>query len=214
MKRTWYATVAAAALLAWAVVAFARTGGAPASKTGASAVSSVGAEGLCTDCHGGNAVNDAGSIAVVGAPALYRAGSTYRLTVHLASTHAFGANSVWGFQLTAVDQASGAGSGTFALVNTAETKLVTGSGSFSARRYVDQASGGVRGGAASPVEWQVDWTAPTGAASGVTFFASGLVSDGSGTGNSWVYHASAASVDTVTAAIPRTWGSIKAQYAR
>ena len=217
MNRRWYHLVAVAAIIAWAAVAYARTAGAPASKTDAPAVASAPAEGLCTDCHdnaNGGAVNDGGSITVLGVPPLFRAGTTYRLTVHLASTHTFGSNNVWGFQLTSADQATGGGTGTFTLVNATETKLVSGTGSFSTRKYVDQTSSGIKTGTASPVEWQVDWTAPGSAASGVAFYAAGLSSDGSGSGNSWVYTGSAASADTVTAVIPRTWGAVKRQYTK
>jgi hypothetical protein len=213
MSRRWYYLAGIAVVVAWAAVAYARTSGAPASKTDAPAIASAPAEGLCSDCHDG-AIGDGGSIAVLGVPPFFRAGTTYRLTVHLASTHTFGANTVWGFQLTSVDQATGGGGGTFALVNATETKLVSGTGSYSTRRYVDQTSSGVRTGTASPVEWQVDWTAPGSAVSGVSFHAAGLSSDGSGTGNSWIYTNSAVSVDTVTAALPVTWGAVKRWYSK
>ena len=213
MNHRWYYLVAVAVFFTWAAIAYARTIGAPASKTGAPQVASAPAEGLCTDCHTG-AIADGGSIAVLGVPLLFRAGTTYRLTVHLASTHTFGSSTVWGFQLTSADQATGGGAGTFALVNATETKLVSGSGSFSTRKYVDQTSSGVKTGVASPVEWQVDWTAPGSATSGVAFYVAGLSSDGSGTGNSWIYTGSAVSTDTVTAAIPTTWGAVKRQYSK
>jgi hypothetical protein len=217
MNRRWYYLAAVAVFLTWAAIAYARAAGAPASKTDAPAVGSVPAEGLCTDCHdnaNGGAVNDGGSITVLGVPALFRSGTTYRLTVHLASTHTFGSSNVWGFQLTSVDNATGAGTGTFTLANATETKLVSGTSSFSTRKYVDQTSSGIKTGAASPVEWQVDWTAPASASSGVAFYAAGLSSDGSGTGNSWVYTGTAASTDTVTAALPSTWGAVKRQYSK
>jgi hypothetical protein len=211
MDHRRYYLVAIAVVIAWAAVAYARTSGAPASKTGAPVVASAPAEGLCSDCHDG-LIDDGGSITVLGVPSLFRAGATYRLTVHLASTHTFAANTVWGFQLTSADRATGGGAGAFALVDATDTKLVNGSGSFSTRRYVDQTSSGVKTGVASPVEWQVDWTAPVSAASGVAFYAAGLSSDGSGTTNSWIYTGSAVSADTVTAAIPVTWGAVKKQY--
>jgi hypothetical protein len=217
MNHRGYYIAAIAVFVAWAAIAYARTTGSPASKTGAPGVVSAPAEGLCTDCHdnaSGSAINDGGAISVLGVPPLFRTGTTYRLTVHLASTHTFGANTVWGFQLTSVDNATGGGLGTFTLVNATTTKLVSGTGSFSTRRYVDHTSSGIKTGAASPVEWQVDWTAPSSVASGVTFYAAGLSSDGSGTGNSWVYTGAAVSADTTTAAIPITWGAVKSRYSR
>jgi hypothetical protein len=214
MKRNWYNLLAIVVIIAWAAIAYARTNGAPASKTGAPGVASAPAEGLCDDCHGGGGINDGGSITILGVPAYFRGGSTYRLTVHLATTHTFGSGTVWGFQLTSVDKSTGSGGGSFALVNASQTKIVAGSSSFSTRSYVDHTSGGVKTGSASPVEWQVDWTAPGSAASGVAFYTAGLSSDGSGTNNSWIYTGTIASTDTVTAAIPTTWGAVKRQYTK
>jgi cytochrome c553 len=213
MKRTWLAVAALAALAIWAAIALARANGAPASRTGAPAIGGVTAEGLCTGCHSGNAVNTNGSVTVLGVPPLFRAGATYRLTVHLASTQQNGnASRTWGFQVTAVDTANGQGAGTFALVNAAQTSLVSGSGSFSTREYVDQSSGGTKGGAASPADWLVDWTAPATGSTRVRFYVAGLAGDGSGTGGDWAYTGTVASTDTITAALPATWGQVKAQY--
>lgn len=212
MSRRWYYLVAMTAIAAWAAIAYAKTSGSTASRTGAPGVAGVPGESLCDDCHTASGMNNSGSITVLGVPPLFRAGATYRLTVRLASTHTFGSNTVWGFQLTSVDQATGGGAGIFTLVNATETKLVSGTSSYSTRRYVDQTSSGIKTGAASPVEWQVDWTAPGSASSGVAFHAAGLSSDGTGEGNSWIYTGTAASVDTMTDAIPITWGAVKRRY--
>jgi len=213
MKRIGYSVVLAALAL-WAAVAFARTSGAPASRTGAPAIGGVAAEPSCVACHGGNALNTGGSVSILGAPALFRAGRTYRLTVHLASTQtAASSTRNWGFQMTAVDTADGQGAGTFTVVNAAETKLVAGSGSYATRSYVDQIATGTKDGAVSPVEWQVDWTAPATSSTRVRFFAAGLAGDGDGgTSGDWVYTGTAATTDTVTAALPRTWGAVKSTY--
>jgi hypothetical protein len=213
MKRTWFAVAVLAVLAIWAAIALARANGAPASRTGAPVVGTAPAEGLCTGCHSGNAVNTNGSVTVLGVPPLFRAGTTYRLTVRLASTQQNGnASRTWGFQVTAVDTANGQGAGTFAVVNASQTSFVNGSGSFSTRQYVNQNSGGTKGGAASPADWQVDWTAPATGSTRVKFFVAGLAGDGSGMGGDWVYTGSVASTDTLTAALPATWGQVKAQY--
>ncbi len=216
MRRTWVHLLALAALAAWVAVALARSNGAPASRTGAPAIGTAPAEGLCTGCHGGNAVNSGGSVTILGVPLLYQRGTTYHLTVHLASTQTSGsAARVWGFQLTAVDSATGNGAGTFTIVNATQTGLVSGTSSFSTRRYVNQISGGQQVGANSPVEWQVDWTAPASGVTRVRFFAAGLAGDGDGgTGGDWVYTGSAASTDAVTPTIPTTWGDVKSLYGR
>jgi hypothetical protein len=214
MNRRWYYLVAVAALLGWAAIAYAKSSGSAASKTGAPGVGSAPAEGLCSDCHNGPIDDGSGSITVLGVPTLFRSARTYRLTVRLATTHTFGSSTVWGFQLTAVDNTTGNGAGTFTLVDAVGTKIVNGTSSFSTRRYVDQTSSGTKTGAASPVEWQVDWTSPSSAASGVTLHAAGLSSDGSGDANSWIYTGAAVSADTVTAAIPPSWGGVKGRYVK
>lgn len=213
MERSWFSVAVLAVLAIWAAIALARANGAPASRTGAPVVGTVAAEGLCTGCHTGNAVNTNGSVTVLGVPPLFRAGTTYRLTAHLVSTQQNGnVSRTWGFQVTAVDTATGLGAGTFALVNASETSLISGSGSFSTRQYVEQNSGGTKDGANSPVDWQVDWTAPATGSTRVRFFVAGLAGDGSGTGSDWVYTGSVASTGTLTAVLPATWGQVKVQY--
>jgi hypothetical protein len=199
-----------------AAIAFARANGAPASRTGAPATGGLAAESSCLNCHSGNTLNSGGSVTVLGVPALFHGGHTYRLTVHLVSSQTTGSSTRnWGFQLTAVDTANGQGAGTFAVVSAAQTAIISGSSTFSTRRYVDQLSGGTQDGAGSPVEWQVDWTAPTAGATRVRFFVAGLAADGDGSeSGDWVYTGTAAATDTVTAAIPRTWGSVKSEYLR
>jgi len=215
MKRTWIHVAGVAALALWVAIAWARGNGAPASRTGAPATGGIAAETNCTGCHSGNALNSGGSISILGVPALFRGGRTYRLTVHLASTQTAAVTGrTWGFQMTAVDTATGQGVGTFAPVNAAETGLVAGSGSYVSRTYVNQLSGGIRSGTASPVEWLVDWTAPAAGVTRVRFYAAGLAGDGNSTNGDWVYTGSAATTDTTTAAIPVTWGQIKASYLR
>jgi hypothetical protein len=216
MKRTWHYIAVSTVVVLWAAVALARSNGSPASRSGAAATGGVAAEASCTSCHGDFAVNSGGSVSVLGVPAFFRAGSTYRLTVHLASTQTAALVSRdWGFQVTAVDSATGQGVGTFALVDAAQTKLVAGTGAYATRSYVDQASAGTKGDAVSPVEWLVDWTAPVTSPARVRFFVSGLAgdSDGSGAGD-WVYTGTAAATDTTTAALPRTWGSVKSTYVK
>ncbi len=214
MRRTWVYVVALGALGIWAAIALARSNGSPASRTGAPAVGTAPAEGLCTGCHSGNATNTNGSVTILGVPVLYQGGTTYHLTVHLASTQT-SANStrVWGFQLTAVDSTTGNGAGTFTITNATQTGLVSGTSSFSTRRYVNQISGGLQGGAVSPVEWHVDWTAPASGVTTVKFFAAGLACNGDGgTSGDWAYTGSASSTDVATPTIPASWGQIKSLY--
>jgi hypothetical protein len=214
MKRTWHYIAVPAVLVLWAAIGIARPNGSPASRTGAAAVGGVAAEASCSDCHADFAENSGGSVSLLGVPGLFRGGQKYRLTVHLASTQTAGFSArKWGFQMTAVDTATGLGAGTFSVVNAAETGIVNGSGALSTRRYVNQLSGGVKGSTASPADWLVDWTAPASGATRVRFFVAGLAGDGDGSeAGDWVYTASTVSTDTVTAAIPMTWGAVKASY--
>jgi hypothetical protein len=214
MKRIWHYIAVPAVLVLWAAIGIARPNGSPASRTGAAALGGVAAEASCVNCHGDFAANSGGSVSLLGVPGLFRGGKTYRLAVHLASTQtASSSTRNWGFQMTAVDTATGLGAGTFGVVNAAETGIINGSGSFSTRRYVNQLSGGVKGGTASPVEWLVDWTAPASGVTRVRFFVAGLAGDGDGSElGDWVYTGAAASTDTLTAAVPRTWGSVKSSY--
>ncbi len=203
-----------AALCVWAAIAFARANGAPASRTGAPTLGGLAAESNCSGCHGGNALNSGGSITILNAPAFFTPGQTYRLTVHLASTQNAG-TPAWGFQLTAVDSVTGLGTGTCAVVNAGQTSIISGTSTFASRRYVDQNSGGIRSGVASPVEWQVDWTAPVSGVSFVRFYAAGLAADGDGgTSGDWVYTGTARSADLSTPVLPTTWGEVKRTYRR
>jgi hypothetical protein len=214
MKRTWYSIAVPAVLLFWAAIGMAYPSGAPASRSRAAAIGSAAAEASCSACHASFAENSGGSVSLLGVPALFHGGQTYRLTVHLASTQTAGFGwRNWGFQMTAVDAATGLGAGTLSAVSPSETGIASGSGSFSTRRYVNQSSGGTKSGAASPVEWLVDWTAPASGATRIQFFVVGLAGNGSScVVGDWVYTGSATSTNNVTPVIPTTWGAVKASY--
>lgn len=200
------------ALVGGVAAAVADDGNPPRSRTGAPAIGSFPAEPNCTGCHGGNALNTSGSVTLLSPPTWYRPGSTYRLTLQLASGQTAGsAGRVWGFQLTALD-ASGGAAGAFANVPGQGTMTVVGTGSYAGRPYVEVNSEN-HASAASPVSWQVDWTAPANPAGAVTFRFVGLA--GNGTGSSagdWVYTGSYAIADTTTPTVATTWGEIKARY--
>lgn len=212
MKRFGLLLVALSCLTA--ALAVARSSGPAASRTGVPAIAGIAAEGTCLSCHSGNAVNSGGSVTLLGLPPYFTGGRTYRLTVHLASTQNAGTPQ-WGFEMTAVDTATGLGAGTFAVVNATDTQIASGAGSYATRRYPEQTSAGSKFGVVSPVEWQVDWTAPVAGASRVRFYVVGLAADGDGTtSGDWMYQANAASTDSLTDAVPTTWGTIKHLYVR
>lgn len=204
--------------LAWttllgAVVALAFNGDPPRSRTGAPQIYAVAAEGMCVNCHGDYAVNDGGSIRLVNPPASYTPGTTYTLTLELASTQTSGMPSRnWGLQLTAIKATDGTGAGTLADIVGQGTMIDSGTGSYSTRRYVEVGSND-KAGAASPVQWQFQWTAPNPGVGAVNFYFSGVAGDGGGGDTvDWTYKDSYAMLDTTTPVASVTWGKIKARY--
>ena len=190
-----------------ASIALAESGGPIPSNTGAPG------ETLCTDCHGDFALNSSGAVSLVNAPPYYKGGSTYTITVRVSSDQtAAMTNRAWGFELTAID-AGGAGAGTFTSVTGQGTKIVAGSGSLASRRYVEQDGAGIRTGMASPASWDFRWTAPPTGSGPLTFHLAGLAANGDGGESAdWVYHASVVMDDSSTAAVPTSWGAVKAAY--
>jgi len=195
-------------------VAIAYDGDPPASRTGAAAIGGKPAESSCVSCHNDFAVNDGGLVQVINAPTHYQPGTAYTLTVRLTSSQTSGdAGRVWGFQLTAVRATDGNGAGTLANVSGQGTMIAAGAGNFATRSYVEVGSNNKQG-AASPVEWQVLWTAPNPGVGQVLFFVSGVAAGGGGGSNGdWVYTASQAT-DDITPALSPSWGAVKSHYRR
>lgn len=195
-------------------VAIAYDGDPPASRTGAPAVGGKPAESSCLSCHNDFAINDGGSVQVINAPTHYQPGTAYTLTVRLTSSQTSGdAGRVWGFQLTAVRASDGNGTGTFANVAGQGTMIVAGAGNFATRSYVEVGSNSQQG-AASPVEWQVQWTAPNPGVGQVRFYACGVAAAGGGGSNGdWVYTGSH-TTDDITPTLSASWGAVKSNYRR
>lgn len=192
-----------------------------ASETGAPAFGGVIAEQNCRLCHSGNALNTGGSITITGLPVGgYKPDSVYRLTITLASTQtAANPGRNWGFQLTAARKDNGQGVGTFTVVSP-QTRIISGIGSFASRRYVEHTcspipSCGPREAEASPVSWEVDWTAPSLAqdANDVYFCAAGNAANGTGsTAFDWIYTRIDSLGEDTTPTAAESWGSLKARY--
>jgi len=207
MRRVTPSILAGVLLLAGAAIAFASSSNPPASRTGAPS------ESTCLSCHSGNTQNSGGSIQVLDAPMLYRAGRTYRVRVQIASTNTSGnSNRRWGFEITAINTNDGTGVGTFANVSGQGTSTTTGSGGLSSRTYVRQTD--ARQGQASPAEWSFDWTAPAAGNVPVMFYVAGVAGNGSGSSGDWVYTNTWAAADTTTPVATSTWGQVKAKYRR
>jgi len=195
------------------------------SHTGAPAVGTHPAEPNCTQCHtatpaGSNLNAPGGSLEILDLPEFYAPGITYRLRVRLACDLTAGdLLRRWGFQLTAVHAADGAGAGTFTVRGTqgyGDTLQVVGADpadDWPTRSYVEHTFFGVQDGAPSPAEWSFDWTAPAQGAGTVLFYAAGNAANGSfEPANDWIYTAADSMRDTTTAVVARSWGALKARW--
>ncbi len=195
------------------VAAVVDDGSPPRSRTGAPAVGSTPAEGLCMDCHDSFSVNLGGSVSLIDPPTYYSAGTTYTLTLQVASNQtASNSGRRWGFQITAVDPVNGSGIGTFANMTGQGTTITTGRNAFSTRQYIEVGTQNHEG-EASPVTWQFQWTAPAQETGSIHFYFSGMASDGGGGNeNDWVYQGSYVLQDRTTPVVPTSWGRLKARY--
>jgi hypothetical protein len=193
-------------------VALAYNGDPPTSTTGAPAIGARPVEESCIDCHDSFGLNNGGSVQLINAPTYYQPGQVYAMTVRVTSSQTAGSSGrSWGFQLTAARFSDGNGAGTFATVAGQGTMIAAGSGSFASRSYIE-VSNGDRPGAASPVEWQVQWTAPAAGTGQVAFFFIGVAANGAqGTNGDWVYTGSHTTQD-VTPTLPTSWGRVKTLY--
>lgn len=199
--------------------------GPEASHTGAPATGTHPAEPNCTQCHtadpaGANLNAPGGALEILDLPEMYAPGITYRLRVRLASDRTVAdPGRRWGFQLTAVVAADGAGAGTFSVRGAqgpGDTLQVVGADpvdEWPTRTYVEHLQDGVQDGAAGPVEWSFDWTAPAQGLGTVLFHAAGNAANGSlEPGGDWIYTAADSMRDTTTAVVPASWGAIKARW--
>lgn len=216
MRSRMIGVALAGTMLFGAMAAMARNGSAPSSHTGAPQIYSASAEDMCVRCHNDYAsqVNVGGSIQLVNPPASYTPGTVYTLTLQLASTQTDGSPDplVWGFQVTALKATDGTGAGTLADVAGQGTRIVSGTGSYSTRRYVEVDTND-KFNTASPVQWQFQWTAPNPGVGAVNFYFSGVAGAGDGgTGGDWTYQGSYAMLDQTTPVVPATWGGLKTRY--
>lgn len=136
-------------------------------------------EDNCTACHTSFPVNTGGgSVQIVGLPQNYLPGQQIAVTVTTSLTGAV----VYGFQLTAIDQA-GKTVGTFALPsqNPAQMQFMTNIVGGKNRRYVEHTTDGIIPTQFGSKSWTFTWTAPNPAAGKVDFYAAGNAADGDGT---------------------------------
>ncbi len=167
-------------------------------------------EGICTECHVGNALNDGvGSVVITDVPTPYMPDQVYAITVTVARA----ARSRWGFELTVLKDSDNTMAGSLA-----NTTTFTGMQSFNGRSYVSHTTNNIGSdgtflGQTSGV-WTFNWTAPAAGAGAVTFYAAGNAANGNGTqlGDN-IYTTNVSSMEgTVTAVDATTWGRIKLLY--
>lgn len=194
------------------------------SHTGAPAVASHPAEELCDECHLLLDENNAplpntnlacGRLELLDVPAEFYPGHTYTLRLRLAcdSTAAW-PDRKWGFEVTAVNAIDGEPAGQFDAAARVGQQVVTGfEPGWEGRSYIEHVEAGTQTGAASPVEWSIDWIAPAGAVDKVYFFAAGVAANGAyDTVGDYVFTTSD-SANTIALATRRTsWGALKNRF--
>jgi len=129
-------------------------------------------EDTCTSCHGGNNANGfEGSLEIQGLPAAISPNETYSIAVVTKRTA--GTPTRAGFQLVAVD-ANNNNIGT--LANPSASATIKSSGG---KTYFEH-NPALKFEAQEEVNWTVDWTAPATVDAGVTFYATAILGNGSG----------------------------------
>ena len=141
---------------------FALTGGPPEEKTGAPN------EANCTQCHTGNALNDADGSMMLIVPEIYEPGEVYTIVVNLSRA----GQSKWGFEMTALG-ANGVRAGTFAADDAANTQV----SEANSKQYIKHTAAGTAG-ANDEHGWEFEWTAPDADIGPITFYAAGNASNG------------------------------------
>lgn len=209
LRGTLFATIAVAG-----IDAHAYHSSPPTARTMAPAIAAIPAENSCTGCHGGSTLNSGGNVQLLAVPTAYMPGVTYTLTLRLSSSQtASDASRRWGFQITAVKMLDGASAGDLSNVSGQGTRVLNGSGSFASRQYIEVDTEN-HTGVASPVEWQVNWTAPAAGAGPVTLYFTGLAGNGGGSSGDYVYTGTVAIAEASTPVEATTWGAVKSLYER
>jgi hypothetical protein len=175
----------------------------PAAKTGGPG------EGLCTECHSGSVVNEAGgSVSIKGAPASYLPNQTYDLMVTVRHT----TQRRWGFELVPFKSNNTMAGVLTSTVASTKTQVLNGKTYIS---HTDQ--NGVDGtflGQLDSATWAFSWTAPSATSGTVTFYAAGNAANGTGTNAGDKIYTTSASVTegSMTDVDATTWGKIKMLY--
>jgi len=157
---------------------FAVSTGPQPSVTGAPAIGSEAAEGLCIQCHNSFPANPDtnATLTLDGVPAKYEPGKTYTLTMKIADSDTTLLR--WGFQLTAIAMKDGAGAGEFNAIDPSRTMIVmsmTGT-----RSHIEHSYGGTGIGQSGGTSWTFEWKAPAAPVGEIGFFAAANAANADG----------------------------------
>jgi hypothetical protein len=169
-SKTWRYIRIASAVMSLAVVAavsvIAFSTGPPASHTGAPG------ESLCTSCHTSFPPNSGPGQLTLILPTTYTPGDVHTVRVRLQQIN----QRRWGFQITALTPANQM-AGSWIITDALRTQTVSGLG----RVYVEHTSQGTFAGTLNgPVEWEMNWQAPSTNVGNVTFYAAGNAANNDG----------------------------------
>ncbi len=127
----------------------------------------------CSNCHGDGVPGD-GSLELLNTPLQFTPGQVYALTVRLRDP----GQMRWGFELTAIEDATLFQSGTLSVTDMLNTQLSDNPGTQPdyLKHTFDGTYSGVLNG---PVTWNFQWTAPLSGGS-LTFYLAGNAANGNG----------------------------------
>ena len=207
MRRVIVRAAASIAVLSGATIAFAFSTGPPAIRTNAFPVGGKPQEPNCTMCHTFAPINTGpGMVEILDVPPKYVPGQSYPLRIRLTRDHPPDATPKWGFQIQAIRATNGDSAGywmhngvvvgsTFDTPSALQIVKPSQASILRHRRYLEHGGdadvfGGSAGDTASvfygslgPVEWNIDWVAPTDSVT-VYFFVAGNAANGDGMANS------------------------------
>lgn len=224
----WVAVVVLASGVAAAMVSAHDThsaSGPLASMTGAPAIGGADPEADCTLCHQDydnpclpepcNLNTPGGGVAILDLPADYLPGQPIPLRVRLWTDSTLAsATRKWGFQITAVRELNGAGSGTWQAAEPDTLLIEQGAAPYDTRSYLMQKTAGTRTGLGGPVEWSFTWNPPAGNDGRVIFCVAGNATNGNdepGPGD-FVFTARETLPPSAVPVRPVSWGALKQRF--
>jgi uncharacterized protein (TIGR03437 family) len=130
-------------------------------------------DGTCVECHGTTVLTTPGSVTIT-APATYRSGETYQISVRVADPN----RNRWGFQLSS-RTATGQQAGGLSRIDTT-TRCASGAAaanpcgaSSNGIQYITHTLASTRPGTTTGATFTFNWTAPNTSAGPVVFHAAG-----------------------------------------